>query len=136
MTPEQQVLVQTSFAKVAPMADTAASLFYEDLFRRNPRLRSLFRPNMAEQRQKLMSMLGTAVANLRDWEKIEAAVQALGRRHVEYGVDAADYETVGAALIATLEKGLGADFTPDVRAAWLACYAEITAEMLRGAATA
>jgi hemoglobin-like flavoprotein len=136
MTPEQQVLVQISFAKVAPLADTAASLFYDDLFQRNPRLRSLFKPDMAEQRQKLMSMRGTAVANLRQWEKIQEAVRALGRRHVEYGVDAADYETVGAALIATLEKGLGADFTPDVRAAWLACYAAITAEMLGTAAVA
>lgn len=130
MTPEQQILVQTSFAKVAPIADFAASLFYEDLFQRNPRLRSLFKEDMTEQRQKLMSMLGTAVANLRQWEKIQAAVQALGRRHVGYGVEARDYETVGAALIATLEKGLGADFTPQVRDAWLACYAAISSVML------
>ena len=135
MTPAQQVLVQTSFAKVAPIADLAASLFYEDLFLRNPRLRALFQEDMTEQRRKLMSMLGTAVANLRQWDKIQAAVQDLGRRHVGYGVGAADYETVGAALIATLEKGLGADFTPDVRDAWTACYTAIAAEML-GAATA
>ncbi len=130
MTPEQQILVQTSFANVAPIADFAASLFYEDLFQRNPRLRSLFKEDMTEQRQKLMSMLGTAVANLRQWEKIQAAVQALGRRHVGYGVEARDYETVGAALIATLEKGLGADFTPQVRDAWVACYAAISSVML------
>ena len=136
MTPEQQVLVQSSFAKVAPIADVAASLFYDDLFQRDPRLRSLFKADMAEQRRKLMAMLGTAVANLRQWEKIRDAVRALGQRHSGYGVDAADYETVGAALIATLEKGLGADFTPDVRAAWLACYAAIAAEMLGNAGTA
>lgn len=130
MTPEQQILVQTSFAKVAPIADLAASLFYEDLFQRNPRLRSLFKEDMAEQRRKLMSMLGTAVANLRQWEKIQAELKALGRRHVGYGVEARDYETVGAALIATLEKGLGADFTPEVRDAWLGCCETITSEML------
>jgi hemoglobin-like flavoprotein len=90
MTPEQQVLVQNSFAKVAQIADTAAALFYDNLFERNPRLRSLFKQDMTEQRQKLMSMLGTAVANLRQWEKIAAAVQALGRRHVAYGVGPAD----------------------------------------------
>ena len=86
MTPEQQVLVQSSFAKVVPIADVAANLFYEDLFQRNPKLRPLFKEDMAEQRQKLMAMLGTAVANLGNWEKIAAAVQALGRRHVDYGV--------------------------------------------------
>ena len=130
MTPEQKVLVQNSFAKVAPIADTAAMLFYEDLFQRNPRLRGLFKDDMTEQRQKLISMLGTAVANLRQWDRIAAAVQALGQRHVTYGVVPADYDTVGAALIATLEKGLAEDFTPEVRDAWIACYTAIVAEML------
>jgi hemoglobin-like flavoprotein len=132
MTPEQQTLVQTSFAKVAPIADQAAILFYDDLFERNPALRSLFKEDMTEQRQKLMTMLGTAVANLRQWDRISEAVRELGRRHAGYGVAAADYDTVGASLIATLEKGLGADFTPEVRDAWLACFAAIAAEM-RGA---
>jgi hemoglobin-like flavoprotein len=130
MTPEQQTLVRNSFAKVAPIADTAAALFYDELFERDPALRSLFKPDMTEQRQKFMAMLATAVANLGEWEKISAAVKALGRRHVSYGVKPADYQTVGAALIATLEKGLGADFTPEVRAAWLACINQVAGEML------
>jgi hemoglobin-like flavoprotein len=135
MTPQQQTIVQTSFVKVAPIADTAATLFYEDLFRRDPRLRSLFKEDMTEQRQKLMTMLGTAVANSRQLEKIEAAVQGLGRRHVAYGVKPADYDTVGAALIATLEKGLGDDFTPEVRDAWLAFYTTIADKMLAASAS-
>ncbi|HUB47395.1 MAG TPA: globin family protein [Acetobacteraceae bacterium] len=136
MTLEQQTLVQTSFAKVAPIADTAALLFYDDLFRREPRLRSMFKDDMTEQRQKLMSMLGTAVVNLRQWDKIAAAVRALGKRHVAYGVVPADYATVGAALIATLEKGLGDDFTPEVRDAWIACYTAIVGEMMDATAEA
>jgi hemoglobin-like flavoprotein len=130
MTPEQQTLVKDSFAKVAPIAAVAATLFYDELFARDPALRALFKPDMTEQRQKLMAMLGTAVANLGEWEKISAAVKALGRRHVGYGVKATDYPTVGVALIATLEKGLGADFTPEVRAAWLACIDKVAGEML------
>jgi len=130
MTPEQQTLVRSSFAKVAPIADTAAILFYEELFRLDPGLRPLFKEDLTEQRKKLMAMLTTAVLNLGEWEKISAAVRALGRRHVSYGVKPADYQTVGAALIATLEKGLGADFTPEVRAAWLACISTVAGEML------
>jgi hemoglobin-like flavoprotein len=130
MTPEQQTLVERSFAKVVPIADVAATLFYDELFHRDPALRSLFKPDMTEQRQKLMAMLATAVSNLREWEKIAPAVQALGRRHVGYGVKPIDYQTVGAALIATLEKGLGEDFTPTVRAAWLACIQKVAGEML------
>ena len=136
MTPEQTALVQSSFAKVAPIADTAATLFYADLFERNPRLRPLFKADLTEQRQKLMAMLGTVVANLGQWEKLAPAVHALGRRHLAYGVAQADYATVGAALIATLEKGLGADFTPEVRAAWLVCYVAIAEQMLSPVAPA
>jgi len=130
MTPEQATLVQTSFAKVALIADAAASLFYEELFRRDPALRSLFKTDMAEQRRKLMAMLATAVAHVDDWDRISAAVAALGRRHVTYGVKPADYGTVGAALMATLEKGLGDEFTPNVRDAWDACIAKVAGEML------
>ncbi|MDR3463736.1 MAG: globin family protein [Beijerinckiaceae bacterium] len=130
MTPEQKDLIQSSFGKVAPIADQAAILFYEDLFRREPRLRSLFKEDMQEQRRKLMAMLAIAVANLKSWDTIVPAVQALGARHVAYGVKPGDYELVGAALIATLEKGLGDDFTPEVRDAWIACYTAISGEML------
>ena len=133
MTPAQRALVQASFAKVVPIADTAATLFYEDLFRRNPSLRALFKEDMADQRRKLMTMIGTAVANLGNWANIAPAVAALGQRHAAYGVKIEDYDTVGKALIATLEKGLGDAFTPEVRAAWLACYAAVAAEMVNGA---
>jgi nitric oxide dioxygenase len=134
MTPAQQTLVQTSFAKVAPIADLAATIFYEELFDRDPELRKLFKDDMTAQRQKLMAMLGTAVAHLGDWATISGAVRALGKRHVGYGVKPADYETVGAALLATLKKGLGDAFTPEVHDAWTVCIALVAAEMLAAAA--
>ncbi len=130
MTPSQQLLVRNSFAQVEPIADTAAMMFYDELFERDPSLRHLFTNDMVEQRKKLMQMLAVAVEHLNDWETISNAVRALGRRHRGYGVSPGDYETVGAALIAALERGLGPDFTPDVREAWLACIAAIAAEML------
>lgn len=130
MTPEQKVLVQASFEKVKPIADQAAILFYDDLFQRDSKLRFLFKNDMAEQRRKLMQMIETAVTNLDNWDAIKKPVRDLGRRHVDYGVKPSDYDTVGAALIATLEKGLGDAFTPDVKQAWIACYTAITAEML------
>ena len=130
MTPAQQVLVETSFAEVAPIADQAAIIFYDDLFMRDPSLRRLFPDDMTEQRRKLMQMLATAVANLRTWDRIAAAVKALGARHVGYGVQPAHYDAVGASLIATLEQGLGPAFTPEVRDAWIACYSAVSAEML------
>ncbi len=130
MTPSQRLLVRASFAQVEPIADTAAMMFYDELFERDPKLRHLFKNDMAEQRKKLMQMLSVAVEHLDDWATISNAVRALGKRHRGYGVSPADYETVGGALIATLERGLGPEFTPEVRAAWLACIAAIAADML------
>jgi len=130
MTPAQDALVRTSFAKIVPFADTAATIFYDELFALDPPLRRLFKDDMTEQRQKLMQMLSIAVAHLGDLGAIAPAVRALGQRHIGYGVTPTDYQTVGTALITTLEKGLGDDFTPDVRAAWEACIAAIATQML------
>jgi hemoglobin-like flavoprotein len=129
MTPDQKDLVQASFAKVAPIADAAATIFYDRLFALDPRLRSLFAKDLTEQRRKLMAMLGVAVANLHRWEMVAPQVRELGQRHRDYGVSPADYDSVGTALIATLEIGLGAEFTPQIRDAWIACYAVVTTEM-------
>jgi hemoglobin-like flavoprotein len=129
MTLEETTLVQTSFAQVRPIADTAATLFYDRLFELNPSLRGLFKEDLREQRKKLMAMLATAVNNLHQWDAVAPHVKQLGLRHVGYGVKPADYDTVGTALIDTLEKGLGEAFTPPVRDAWLACYTAIVVEM-------
>jgi hemoglobin-like flavoprotein len=129
MTSEQTNLVQASFAHVRSIADTAATLFYDRLFELNPSLRGLFKEDLREQRKKLMAMLATAVDNLHQWDAVAPHVKQLGMRHVGYGVKPVDYDTVGSALIDTLEKGLGEAFTPPVRDAWLACYTTIVAEM-------
>jgi hemoglobin-like flavoprotein len=133
LTPRQKDLVQSSFAKVVPIADEAAVFFYDDLFRRDPELRALFKGDMAEQGRMLMKMLGTIVGQLKDWKTAAPAVKSLGHRHVTYGVKMIDYDTVGAALIATLEKGLGDAFTPEVREAWVACYSVVSGQMLDAA---
>ena len=129
MTPEQKRLVQNSFEQVAPISELAASIFYDRLFELNPRLRQLFKGDLQEQGRKLMQMLGVVVKGLDRLDELIGAAQALGRRHVAYGVKDQDYETVGAALLWTLGKGLGAAFTPDVKAAWMAAYKLLSATM-------
>ena len=123
MITEQQItLVQSSFKQVVPIADVAADLFYTHLFEIDPTLKPLFRGDMREQGRKLMQMLSVAVNGLNSLEKIVPAVQDLGRRHVAYGVREQHYQTVGTALLWTLEQGLGSEFTPDVKEAWTAVY--------------
>lgn len=129
MTPQQVELVQTSFKKVVPIAATAADLFYNRLFEIAPETRPLFPQDLTEQKGKLMSMLGTAVTNLHKLDTILPAVKDLGQRHKGYGVTAAHYAPVGAALLWTLEKGLGPDFTPEVKAAWTETYTALAGVM-------
>jgi hemoglobin-like flavoprotein len=125
----QQTLIRDSFAKVAPISEAAAGLFYGRLFELDPTLRPLFKGDMEEQGRKLMATLAFAVANLGKPDALLPAVRKLGERHASYGVKDSHYETVGAALLWTLEKGLGDDFTAPVRDAWTACYATIASVM-------
>lgn len=129
MDQEQQHLVKTSFAKVAPIADTAAATFYDRLFATDPTLRRLFKGDMVVQGRLLMTMIETAVENVHQLDQILPAVRDLGRRHAGYGVKAADYDTVAGALLGTLEQALGSEFTPAVRDAWVAYYQTLAGEM-------
>ena len=129
MTPQQTSLVQQSFALVVPIAETAAELFYRRLFELDPSLRALFHGDMAEQGRKLMQMLAVAVRGLNQPASLLPAVRALGRRHAGYGVTEEHFETVGAALLWTLEQGLGAAYTPEVAQAWASVYAVLATTM-------
>jgi hemoglobin-like flavoprotein len=135
MTPENQALVRSSFAKVVPIAPQVAALFYDRLFILDPALKPLFKGDMAEQGRKLIAMIGTAVTNLDRLDAIVPAVQDLGRRHATYGIQPAHYDIVAAALLWTLGQGLGDAFTPLVEAAWTEVYT-ILATVMKDAAAA
>lgn len=136
MTPEHIAEVQTSFEKVAPIADAAGRLFYQNLFEVDPSLRSLFKGDIDEQARKLMQTLAVVVRGMDNLEKVVPAIQALGLRHAGYGVLAQQYDSVGAALLKTLETGLGEAFTPSVREAWTEAYGLVASTMKDAASTA
>ena len=133
MTNQQIKLVQDSFKQVAPIAETAAQLFYARLFELDPDLELLFKGNLTEQGRKLMQMLALAVGSLDRMEQLLPVLQSLGSRHVGYGVRDKDYDAVGQALLWTLRKGLGEAFTPEVEAAWTDVYAKVASAMQSGA---
>lgn len=130
MTEKEITLVQDSFQQVVPIADKAAEIFYAKLFELDPSLKALFKGNMSEQGQKLMTMIGTAVAGLTNLEAIVPAVQDLGKRHKGYNVPKESYATVGAALIDTLSVGLGDAFTVEVKEAWVKVYTLLSEVMI------
>ncbi|SRR5258707_14443227 len=130
MTPRQIMLVQQSFAKVAPIADKAATLFYDRVFETAPQVRALFPDDMTEQKRKLMATLAVVVNGLSNLPAVLPAASALAKRHVAYGVVADHYPVVGAALLWTLEKGLGAGWNPELAAAWAAAYTTLADFMI------
>ena len=135
MLTESQIKdVQDSFAKVVPIADVASAIFYDHLFELRPDYRSMFPEDMEEQRGKLMTTLAAVVQSLNTLESIIPTVEDLGRRHVGYGVADSDYEPVGAALLYTLERGLGDGWTPDVAEAWTTAYGVLADVMIKAAA--
>ena len=133
MTPEQIALIQSSWTKVVPIADTAAGLFYGKLFELDPAVKPMFKGDMTEQGRKLMKTLGVVVNSLTRLDEIVPVAREMGRRHVVYGVEAKHYDTVGAALLWTLEQGLGAAFTPDTKTAWASAYGVLAGVMKEAA---
>ena len=68
-------------------------MFYDRLFEIDPKLRKLFKEDVSDQSEKLMQMIATAVNALDKLETIVPTVQALGARHVDYGVVDQHYTT-------------------------------------------
>lgn len=134
MTPHQIKLVQNSFAQVAPIATIAADLFYGRLFEIAPMVRRMFPQDMTEQKKKLMTMLGMVVSGLTKLDALVPAVRALGKRHAAYDVHEEHFAPVGAALLWTLEQGLGDDFTPEVKEAWATAYGILSKVMIEAMA--
>lgn len=130
MTSTDINLVKDSFRQLLPIADQAAALFYARLFELEPDLRPMFRGEMSEQAVNFMTIIATAVASLDRFEALMPTLRALGARHAIYHVQEEHYATVGAALLWTLEKGLGPDFTPAVREAWTSAYSLLANTMM------
>jgi hemoglobin-like flavoprotein len=130
MTPDQVTLVQQSFAKVAPISEAAAVIFYDRLFEVAPSVKPMFPLDMKEQRKKLMATLAVVVNGLSNLESVLPAASALAKRHVSYGAKAEHYPVVGGALLWTLEKGLGDGWTPEVAEAWTAAYGTLSGFMI------
>jgi hemoglobin-like flavoprotein len=130
MTPDQIKLVQQSLAKVAPISEQAAVIFYDRLFEVAPAVKAMFPADLTEQRKKLMATLAYVVNGLGHLESVLPAASALALRHVRSGAKAEHYPVVGGALLWTLEKGLGEAWTPDVAAAWTAAYGTLSGFMI------
>ncbi len=145
LTDQDRKDIVHSWRLVVPIADTAADLFYGRLFELKPEYRKLFSSDMARQKGKLVTMLSFIVKSM-DWladewqddvepeQDLALVVLAMGRRHHDlYHIPDESYGDVGAALLWTLEQGLGDAFTPELRASWTTLYGTLATTMKMGA---
>ena len=135
MTPEHIHAVQSTWGKVLPIKAIAARLFCERLLETDPSLSCLFRGDIRQQGAKLIQVIDAAVNALSRLDRIGPLMQVIGRRYADRGVDDHHFGMVGDALLWTLDKGLGDEFTPEVREAWATVYGELVAAMLDAAVT-
>ncbi|MEP6901462.1 MAG: globin domain-containing protein [Actinomycetota bacterium] len=133
MTDQQILLVQQSFAALAPDAEIIADIFYNRLFALEPKLELMFPADLIEQKRKLMTTLEFAVESLEKMDRLTPALEALGRKHAGYGVRDAHYHIVGEALLETLGEYLGKRFTANTRAAWAMMFFVVANVMKRAA---
>ena len=133
MDPRQVAQVQASFEKAAALGEKVAEIFYAELFAIDPSLKSMFKGDMRDQRRKLLTTLAFVIQSLHTPEKVLGPARALAVKHLDYGVKPVPYTYVGNALLRTLKKGLGAEFTPELREAWIGAY-QLLADVMREAA--
>jgi nitric oxide dioxygenase len=129
-------LVRQSFRHLDPVKNLAAEMFYTRLFEIDPTTSPLFAgTDMRVQGAKMMAALGLVVDALDRLPSITPTIAELARRHAGYGVTEAQYASVGAALLWSLEQGFGAAFTPEVTAAWGRAFAALSETMIKAAGT-
>ena len=132
LTPSQVGIVQDSFKRIGPQATEISRIFYDELFRISPELRDLFPQDMSAHKSKFVQMLAGVVRSLDQIASISEELVDLGRRHMSYDVEDEHYAIVGEALLWTLNRVLGLEFTPEVRDAWASAYDMITRVMQEG----
>ena len=134
MTPRQIDLIRTSWSSVEAASDAVATMFYDRLFELDPALRPLFaRTDMPGQHRIVMQTFKVVVASLDEFDTIVPFIRALGRVHARYGVRQEHYDTVGAAFMWTLDRGLGDAFDDETADAWATAYDKLASVMIEAA---
>jgi hemoglobin-like flavoprotein len=133
---EDHRLLQESLGLVAPVADQLIAAFYDQLFRDNPQLRSMFPAVMDHQRDKLLKAVIALVTHYDRPENLLPALTAMGRTHARHGVGLGDYAAVASALLTTLARFAGPAWSPEYEGAWARAYTFAAGAMMQASAIA
>ncbi|MEO6245338.1 MAG: hypothetical protein ABIQ12_07870 [Opitutaceae bacterium] len=114
MLPAAEILlVQDSFRTLTRTSTQVAALFYSRLFELDSAQRENFSANPHERGSTLMVSMARALSSLETASFVAGTTRSVGPSTT----------TAHTALFWTLQKCLGADFTPAVRTAWARSWA-------------
>jgi len=125
-------LVQESFERAA-LGSEIAERFYAELFAIDPSLRAMFSGDMRDQNTKLFAALNYIVRSLHAPHELLCNAESLAKKHVDYGVRVEHYTYVGNALLRSLKKRLGAQFTLELCDAWTEAFRTVAGIMKEAA---
>jgi len=131
--PSPFALAQRSIARLLDDSPAFAARFYANMFAMRSDLEGLFVHGTGAQGAMLTHMLRSVVSGLGRRKHVTIGLQAMGRKHVGYGVDLDHYGTFRAAMLTTIGEVLGAGMTPDIEQSWSATLDVILGLMKEGA---
>ena len=112
-------LLEETFNALAPHGEALVARFYEELFKRYPAVKPMFKNTTPKkQQQKLLSALILVVNNLRKPDKLTDVLTTLGAKHQGYGAAPAHYEAVAGTLLDVMAEFAGNAWTDEVQKAW------------------
>lgn len=120
-----RLLVQQSFALLEPALEPLMDLFFARLFQMEPSLRNLFPNDLSHHKRIFCRTLALIICEMEELAQLDTRVEELGKLYIALGLDAGAYDTLGAALVWTVEIGLGEAFTLEMRTAWSLFYGEM-----------
>lgn len=123
-------LLRSTWATAAGYGDELVAWFYATLFFEHPELRGLFGVDMAAQRAKLADTLDLVVEGADNLEAVAPKLVRLGRMHRRFGVTPEMFPAVGSALLATLARFLGDEWTDEARDTWTQAYRLVSGVMV------
>ena len=124
-------LLEETFAMLAPQGEKLVARFYEELFKRYPKLQGLFIGTSTEKQQtKLLAALKLVVANLRKQDVLVSTLKEMGTRHQKYGVQPEHYEAVISTLLDVMQELAADAWTPAIESEWRAALELVSSVMI------
>ena len=131
--PNQIERIRATWALAAADSTRTGRVFYSNLFRLDPTTKPLFVGDIELQGRKLTQTLSFIVDHLEDADTLLPAAIDLAKRHVDFGVTADQYGSVGQALIVTFKQLLGGSFSREDEQAWVNTYQGLSGAMIEAA---